>query len=198
MASLREIYEKYRSTLSDKAAAALLQNAMFRRLIPALGGPTPPTDHNRKPIPEDCIEEGLRFLEAVPAEKLNSAIALLTQALEKEGIAEAQQTRLRRCLRNFRDWAQSKNYIPVQNPIPQADLVLRDFSQHHLEPSSPLSIWKSYLKENNLDPNSRLILQRALIKYLLPATGGKPIGYREQLKDEDVEEGMELLESIPL
>ena len=198
MTSLREIYEKYRSTLSDKAAAALLQNAMLRRLIPALGGPTPPTDHNRKPIPEDCIEEGLRFLETVPAEKLNSALALLTQALEKEGIAEAQQTRLRRYLRNFRDWAQSKNYIPVENPIPQADLVVRDFSRYHLEPSSPLSIWKSYLKENNLDRGERLILQRALIKYLLPATGGKPIGYREQLKDEDAERGMERLESMPL
>ncbi len=198
MTSLREIYEKYRGTLSDQAAAALLQNAMFRRLIPALGGPTPPTDHNRKPISEDSIEEGLRFLKTVPAEKLNSAIALLTQALEKEGIAEAQQTRLRRCLRDFRNWAHSKNYIPVPNPIPQADLVLRDFSRYQLEPSTPLSIWKSYLKENNLDPGSRFILQRALIKYLLPATGGKAIGRREQLKNEDVERGMELLESMSL
>ena len=81
MTSLREIYEKYRSTLSDQAAAALLQNAMFRRLIPALGGPTPPTDHNRMPISENSIEEGLRFLKSVPAEKLNSAIALLTEVL---------------------------------------------------------------------------------------------------------------------
>lgn len=198
MTSLREIYEKYRNTLSDKAAAALLQNAMFRRLIPTLGGPILITDHNRRPIPEYSIEEGIRFLETVPAEKLNSAITLLTQALEKEGIAEAQQTRLRRCLRKFRDWAQSKNYIPVQNPVPQADLVLRDFSRYHLEPSTPLSIWIGYLKENNLDRGSRLILQRALIKYLLPAIGGKPIGYREQLKDEDADRGMELLESMPL
>ncbi len=200
MTSLREIYEEYRSTLWSKAAASMVQNAVFRHLIPAMGGPIPDTEHNRQPIPEHSIDKGMKFLETIPVEKLNKAPDLIVEALKKEGIAEAQQTRLKRCLRLFQDWGRSKGYVPqVENLIPQADLIPRNFSRFNLEPSTPLRIWTDYLKESNLDRVSRNTLQNALVRYLVPSVGGKPIEYKKKaLTTEEIKQGMKVLESMPL
>jgi hypothetical protein len=179
--SLAQIYSEYHSTLLDKAAASRLQNSVFRQLIPALGGPSPDTEHNRQPIPEHSIAQGMSFLETLQPETLVKAPDILSDWLEKKGMCDSQQIKLRLSLRLFLDWARSKSYVPqFENLIPQSDLVLRDFSRFSLNPSTPLSIWRGYLKEANLDRVSHNTLQNALIRYLVPAVGGKPIEYKKR------------------
>jgi hypothetical protein len=200
MNSLATIYLEYRNTLSDKATAFLLQNSVFRQLIPALGGPAPETEHSRQPIPEHSIDKGIKFLETLPPETLVKAPDLLTDWLNKKNMCSSQLIKLRLSLRLFLDWARSKNYVPqFENPMPQADLVLRDFSRFSLKPSTALSIWRDYLKEADLDRVSCNTLQNALIRYLVPAIGGKPLEYKKRkATQEEIEQGIKIIEAMPL
>jgi hypothetical protein len=200
MNSLAKVYIEYRSTLSEKSSASRLQNSIFRQLIPALGGPAPEIEHTRQPIPEHSIDKGIKFLETLQPETLVKAPDLLTDWLRKKNMCSSQLIKLRLSLQLFLDWARSKNYVPqFENPIPQADLVLRDFSQFSLKPSTPLSIWCGYLKETNLDRVSRSTLQNALIRYLVPAIGGKPLEHKKRkATQEEIEQGIKIIEAMPL
>ena len=200
MNSLAKIYLEYRNTLSDSASAFKLQNSVFRQLIPALDGPAPDTEHSRQPIPEHSIDKGMSFLETLPPETLVKAPDILTDWLSKKNMCSSQLIKLRLSLQLFLDWARSKNYVPqFENPIPQADLVLRDFSRFTLKPSTPLSIWDGYLKEANLDQVSRNTLQNALIRYLVPAIGGKPLQHKKRkATQEEIEQGIKIIETMSL
>lgn len=204
MVTLRKIYEEYRSNLSNKSELALLQNAFFRRLIPAIGGPKLNIGIKEK-IPNICIEEGLKFLEQMEPNKLNEALIFLTKSMIKEGISESQQTKLRKSVRLFLEWARAKNYVSYVTVIPKADLVLRDLSSFRLEPATPLDIWRGYLQENDLDKVSRNTLQNALVRYFLPASGvcnslldNLNETRKKPLTQDEIREAMQILESTPM
>lgn len=202
MSNVRRIYEQYRSTFSssEQAQASMIQNVMFRHLIPALGGPSPDTEHSRQPIPLHSLELGGQFLETLAPEKLVGCDEILVTALREKGIKEAQETRLKRSFRKLINWGRLNEYLPLpENIIPQADFILRDFSRYNLAPATPLSIWMNYLKEVDLDKVSRNALQNALIRYFVPAVGGDPIEHKKKaLTMEQIERGMKVLGSTPL
>jgi hypothetical protein len=204
MVTLRKLYEEYYSNLSSKSDAAFLQNAFFRRLIPAMGGPELKIGSKQR-IPKDSIEKGLDFLSKLEANKLNGSLEVLTKFLTKEGISESQQTKLRKSIRLFLEWARAKNYVSHVTVIPKADFVLRDLSKFRLEPTTPLNIWLDYLQENDLDRIYRNTLQNALVRYFLPASGvcnslldNLNETRKKPLIQEEIHEAMGILESTPM
>jgi hypothetical protein len=93
-------YQKYLAENASTSETYDFQNAVFRYLVSALGGPCPSAKKRAKLSDQD-IEAGLSFLAKINARELPRVLEALTPIVKANNTSQAQQERGRRNLRTL-------------------------------------------------------------------------------------------------
>jgi hypothetical protein len=195
----RQILERYLVSLEDQEAKTNTSNAMLRFFVPGCGGPIP----LHKPALPYEVEAGWHYLETVPLEYLNEALASATAVLEALKLAPTQATRIRNALRSLLAWAREEQYLPEPKLVaPWGGEYLSQVvnpEQGKQERLSAFECYQSYhehLKQSGKLQESNA-LQTAVVRYLVPASGG-PVPTHLRATAQEVQSGLDYLKQIAL
>lgn len=199
-ASVRQICEEYLATAfesSDKTTDTW--NAIVRFFVPGCGGPIP----LHKPAREFEVQAALKYLETVPLEYLDEAVAITTQVMQALGLSQTQQTRTRQTMRDLIQWARKWHYLPQPHMLtpwgqPRETLTVPPSSPAHSTQAQPLKDYYDryyqYLASSNQKPALDL-WQAAIVRYFVPACGG-PQPASNKVTVAEVQAAIEYLETL--